>query len=73
MLSALNSFLTSLLQYSAIQQVEMSRHGTIGCFRMYAGLLLRRQARKSQRPTRRSTEDNVKSAEAIVVFSIRIA
>ena len=83
MLSAFRSFLTPLLQYSAIQQVEISRHGTVGCLRMYAGLMLRGSARKLDfvvidgkkiaAPGAKKRGRNVKSGEAFVVFSIRIA
>jgi hypothetical protein len=83
MLSALNSLLTPLLQYSVIQQVELERRGTVGCFRVYAGSMLRRQARKVDfvvidgkkiaAPGAKKRGRIVKSAEAFVVFSIRIA
>ena len=64
-------------------KVDMARHGAIGRFRMCAGLKLRRQVRKVDfvaidgkkiaAPCGKKRGRNVKSAEAFVVFSIRIA
>ena len=64
-------------------KVDMERHGAIGRFRMCAGLMLRRQVRKVDfvaidgkkiaAPCGKKRGRNVKSAEAFVVFSIRIA
>lgn len=64
-------------------KVDMERHGAIGRFRMCAGLMLRRQVRKvgfvvidSKKIAALGAKKrgrNVKSAEAFVVFSIRIA
>jgi len=64
-------------------KVDMARHGAIGRFRMCAGLMLRRRARKlgfvvidGKKIAALGAKKhgrNVKSAEAFVVFSSRIA
>jgi hypothetical protein len=64
-------------------KVDMERHGPIGRVRMCAGLMVRRRAakfgfvviggKKIEAPGAKKRGRNVKSAEAFVVFSIRIA